>query len=97
MPDGPAIFADVAKPPSPVSPANPVPATVVIIPPVVILRTRRLITSVRKRFPLLSQTSPLTLLISADVAGPLSPLKPKAPVPQTVAMSPAAIVTPRTV
>ena len=54
MPDGPLIAADVAGPPSPLEPATPLPAKVVMLPSGSTLRIRWFPTSPMKRSPELS-------------------------------------------
>jgi len=79
--------AAVAGPPSPLNPAV-VPAIVVIIPAVLILRTRALSASQKYKFPLASNAIPQALSILAAVAGPPSPLNPGTPVPAKVVTIP---------
>ena len=85
--------AAVGTPPSPLKPAVPVPATVVIVPSASTLRTRWLLASAMYRLPLLSNTMSWGLSICAIVAGPPSPLKPALPgVPATVVITPAVSI-----
>jgi hypothetical protein len=87
------ISALVAAPPSPVLPDVPFPATVEMIPPGVIIRTRKFPLSQKKRFPNESRFRKLLDPILALRAGPPSPLNPNVPVPAIVLISPAAIET----
>jgi hypothetical protein len=63
--------AEVAGPPSPEKPRDPLPATVVMMPSAVTFRI--LNDSAMKRFPEASTATPEGLLIIAEVAGPPSP------------------------
>ena len=62
----------------------PLPATVVIVPPVEIFRMRALSLSRKYRVPSGAAARKLGLLISADVPGPLSPENPATPTPAIV-------------
>ena len=73
---------------------EPLPATVVMMPvEAVTLRMRWLFVSTMYRLPLASTATPDGLLSLALVAAPVSPEKPKVPVPATVVMMPVAAVT----
>ncbi|MNT77106.1 hypothetical protein D3C72_2161840 [compost metagenome] len=63
-------MAESGLPPSPVLPEAPVPATIVSIPPVLILATWWLAESLKYRTPSPSTQSPLGLLRLTAVAGP---------------------------
>ena len=79
----------MAGPPSPLNPATPVPATVVIIP--VVASTLRILLfpwSAMKRLPAPSSASPNGRAKSAASAGPPSPPKPPSPVPTNVLKTP---------
>ena len=82
-------LALVAGPLSPLYPAMPLPATVVIFPLVSILRTRLLLLSARNKLPLLSMVRPLGKLSLAAVEGPPSPAKPAKPSPAIVEITPS--------
>ncbi|RYG51427.1 hypothetical protein EON66_10770 [archaeon] len=83
----------MAAPPSPLKPAVPVPATLLMLPLSSTRRMRWLLVSAMN-----STTPPVTELYHADtpfgysscaaVAGPPSPLKPGVPVPATLLMMP---------
>ena len=81
-------MAAVAGPPSPLKLAVPVPAIVVIIPEVLIFRTRWLNASPIYRLPEASSVIPYGVLSFAAVAGLQSPLKPAVPVPAIVDIIP---------
>ena len=66
-------WAAVAGPPSPLNPASPVPAAVLMTPAESTLRIRWLAVSAMKRLPAPSAATPLGNLSRAEVAGPLSP------------------------
>src|ERR1039457_3865884 len=89
MPAGWNSSAEVAGPPSPLKPAVPLPATVLIVPAAVTFRMRLLVSSAMKRLPALSTATPSGSRSSAEVAGPPSPLKPRVPLPATVLIAPA--------
>ena len=84
---GPLNWALVAGPLSPLKPAVPFPATVVITP-FETLRTRLLLESAIYRLPAESTATPRGRYNWALVAGPLSPLKPPSPFPATVVITP---------
>ncbi len=88
MPVGFCSCALVARPPSPLNPGVPVPATVVMTPLVFTIRTRALRRSAIKRLPALSNAIPVGFCSCALVARPPSPLNPGVPVPATVVMTP---------
>ena len=86
-PTGPANPALVAGPPSPEEVADPLPATVVMIPVVAFtFRTLLLAASPMYRFPAASNAIAPGLSNSALVAAPPSPEKPEVPLPATVVM-----------
>src|ERR1022692_977423 len=89
-PYGTLSCASVAGPPSPLNPAVPVPATVVIIPPADTFRIRWLPASAMNRLPAASTNTPAGLDIWAAMARPPSPLNPAVPVPATVVIIPPA-------
>jgi hypothetical protein len=68
-----------------------VPATVVITPAGLTLRTRWLKASAMYRLPAASTAMPRGLLSWANVAWPVSPEKPATPVPATVVITPAGL------
>jgi hypothetical protein len=74
MPFGMLSCAAVAGPPSPLKPAVPVPAIVVIVPPAATFRMRELLVSAIRKLPSGSATIACGALIWAAVAGPPSPL-----------------------
>src|SRR6516165_9706379 len=83
-------LALIAGPLSPLKPAVPFPATVVMTP-FETLRTRLLPESAMYRLP--AESTPTLKLVEAKfnwalVAGPLSPLKPAVPFPATVVITP---------
>ena len=87
-PLGPFNCADVAAPASPVKPAVPFPATVMIkCDDASTRRTRLLPESAINRFPAMSMAMALGLLNFANVAGPLSPENPAVPSPATVVIT----------
>src|ERR1039457_6435691 len=86
-PPGPANWALVAGPLSPLKPSVPLPATVVITP-FETLRTREFQASAMYRLPAASTATPEGQYNWARVAGPLSPLKPAVPLPATVVITP---------
>src|ERR1700676_2354779 len=82
-PKGLDIWALIASPLSPENPLAPVPATVVIVPPLT-LRMRLLARSAIYRLPAMSTETLSGEFNSALVAGPLSPEYPPTPFPATV-------------
>src|ERR1035441_9336094 len=82
-PSGGEIAAEVAGPPSPLKSEVPFPATVLIVPAGVTIRTRLFHQSAMNRFPAPSTAMPWGELNSAEAAGPPSPLKPLVPLPAT--------------
>ena len=92
MPAGVRSWAAVAAPPSPLKPGAPLPATVLMTPPGVILRMRWLPQSARNRFPLASNATEDGADRLAAVAGPPSPLNPAVPVPAMVVMIPPGVI-----
>jgi len=80
-------WALMAGPLSPLKPAVPFPATVMMIP-LAILRMRLLLASAMYRLPMESKAIPSGKFNWAKLAGPLSPLKPAVPVPATVVITP---------
>ena len=89
MPVGFCSCALVARPPSPLNPGVPVPATVVMTPLVFTIRTRALRRSAIKRLPALSNAIPVGFCSCALVAWPSSPPKLGSPVPAKVVMMPS--------
>lgn len=89
IPCGESSCASVAGPPSPDSPAEPVPATVVMIPSGPIRRTRWLSVSTTKMLPSGAESMVRGARSLAAVAGPPSPEKPEL-VPAIVSMTPEA-------
>ena len=88
--------ARIAGPPSPPKPAVPFPAIVAMIPvPAFTTRMRLFSLSAMNKLPLLSTATPDGDLNNAFVAGPPSPLKPSAPVPATVVITPVPAATRR--
>ena len=86
----------VAGPPSPLKPAMPMPASVVMTPEVTFTRRMRwLDLSAMSTLPHPSATAPYGDLKPALVAGPPSPLKPPVPVPASVVISPVPTATRR--
>ncbi len=85
-----AVFssAAVAASPSPLYPATPVPAMVVIIPLAATLRILLLLTSAISIIPEASIFIPIGPLNCADVAAPPSPPDPATPVPAKVVIMP---------
>src|SRR5262245_53837858 len=88
---GELICAEVAGPPSPENPLAPVPATVRMMPSGVTFRTRWLLGSAMYRSPAVSTATSAMPLNCAEMAGPPSPAEPRAPVPATVVITPAAL------
>ena len=89
-PPGKFKEARVAWPPSPLNPAVPVPATVVMLPAVSTFRIRWLSRSEIKTFPATLMARAVGLLRAAEVAAAASPLKPAAPFPAKVVTFPPA-------
>jgi hypothetical protein len=85
-----ANAALVAGPPSPEKPLVPFPATVLMTPAAFILRILRLPASTINRLPFLSAARPFGEESWAPLAGPLSPEKPRVPLPAIVSIVPAA-------
>src|SRR5262252_9473471 len=79
--------AEVAGPPSPEYPSEPLPATVVMMPLADTFRIRS-VPSAMKRFPEPSTATAHGVDNDADVAGPPSPEYPGVPLPATVVMMP---------
>ena len=95
-PRGLSISAAVASPWSPVEPAVPLPATVMMSPVAATSsRIRLLFASAMNRSPAASRAMLLGAFSSAAVASPLSPVKPAVPLPATVMMSPVAFTNSR--
>src|SRR5262245_16369875 len=90
-PAGPESCAEVAGPPSPLKPNCPLPATVLINPFGVTLRTRWLAASEMNRSPNVSTATPAGPESCAEAAGPPSPLKPNCPLPATVLINPFGV------
>ena len=86
-PMGLLSIALVAMPPSPLKPAVPLPAIVLMVPAALTNRMRLLPTSAMYRLPAPSTFIPTGAFNSAVVAGPPSPLKAPViePVPATIA------------
>src|ERR1039458_3730836 len=78
----------MARPPSPLYPAVPLPANVLMVPVGLTRRIRLFPRSVMYRFPALSLTQSVGPNIAAAVAGPPSPEYPDAPLPATVVIVP---------
>src|ERR1039458_7324490 len=74
----------MARPPSPLYPAVPLPANVLMVPVGLTRRIRLFPRSVMYRFPALSLTQSVGPNIAAAVAGPPSPEYPDAPLPAPV-------------
>ncbi len=81
----------VAGPPSPEDPAVPLPATVVMMPLLSILRIRLFRESAIYTLPAPSRATPIGRFRLAEVAGPPSPENPAVPVPAMVEMIPAEL------
>ena len=75
--------------PSPEKPRAPLPATVVMFPSGLILRTRSLPLSARKRLPNLSSVNPFGFSSDELLAGPPSPANLKNPLPAVVVILPS--------
>ena len=88
MPKLPLNSAEIAGPPSPENPWDPLPATVLMMPLARTSRIRSLLASAIKRFPEASTVTPQGALNSAEIAGPPSPENPWDPLPATVVMMP---------
>jgi len=73
--------ARVAGPPSPEKSKDPLPATVVITPSTLTLRTRPLFMSAMYRLPAVSRASPSGVFKEAAIAGPPSPENLAVPLP----------------
>ena len=86
------MLALVARPPSPPKTLLPLPATVVMMPATVTLRTTLKPWSAMYGLPLPS-TARLPGFSLAAVAWPLSPLKASTPVPATVMITPVFAAT----
>ena len=90
-PNGPLICALVAAPPSPVNPAVPLPATVVMVPLAAIRRTTEASRSATNRLPAASTAMPMGEFNCAATAAPLSPEFPARALPATrVSVPPAS-------
>ena len=89
--EGVLSWAERAGPPSPPEPATPVPATRLIAPAGVTLRTSWLPNSAMKTFPVESMSTPAGCDSSADAAGPPFPELPATPVPASVVIVPPGV------
>src|SRR5207244_970388 len=78
----------VADAPDVAHPKLPLPATVLMVPPTTILRTRLLPWSATQMLPAASTAIPHGRAIEAAVAGPPSPAKVELPLPAIVVMTP---------
>src|ERR1019366_7246980 len=87
-PNGAFNCALAAAPPSPVDPAVPVPAKVVIVPVDATLRTRLLALSAIYTFPSLSTATPSGAFSCATGPLPASPPNPAEPLPAMVEIVP---------
>ena len=83
--------APVAGPKSPLKPAVPVPAIVVMMPLVATLRTTLESRSAMKTLPAASMAMPMGKFSCARVAGPPSPELPARPLPAKRVRTPAAV------
>src|SRR5579872_5827370 len=88
IPSGESNCALEAIPPSPEKPGIPVPAMVLMTPPLETKRTRWLLVSAINKFPPASTATPYGALNSALAAALPSPPKPGVPFPATVEMIP---------